>query len=124
MVRIVVVDDDVALRDVLRLVLERDPELRIVGEASSGPEAVVVAAREHPDVVMLDDRMPAGDGVDAIALLRQASPSSRIVLFTAFNEDDRMRAALIRGASTVVTKASTPAEVTDLVRRLGVQSRS
>jgi DNA-binding NarL/FixJ family response regulator len=118
-VRIVLVDDDVAVRDVLRVVLELDPELHVVAEAGSGPEGVAVVAKEHPDVVMLDDRMPDGNGIDSLALMRQASPASKIVLFTAFEDGVRLRAALEGGVTTLLTKQSTPNEVIDLVHRLG-----
>ena len=103
-VRVVIVDDQEDMRVLLRLQLKRDRRFIVVGEASDGVEAIALAEREQPDLIILDRQMPRLGGMEAIPEIRRRSPHSSIVLYTA-NTDPRMyQAALDAGALDVLDK--------------------
>jgi DNA-binding NarL/FixJ family response regulator len=83
-IEVVVCDDEPDLRLLLKVVLSRDPEIVIVGEAANGAEAVDIARSLQPDVLLLDIAMPMMDGLEALPLIREASPETRVVVFTGF----------------------------------------
>ena len=83
MIRIVIADDHPIVRDGLTAILERDPGIEVVGQASGGREAVTLVERLAPDVVLMDLRMPDGDGVAAITALRAQSPSTPRITWAA-----------------------------------------
>lgn len=97
-IRVAVCDDVSDFRLMMRLVLEEDPEITVVGEARDGAEAVDVAAETAADVVLLDLAMPRMDGLEAIPLIRSRAPSSRIVVLSGFGEGPASRSALQLGA--------------------------
>jgi DNA-binding NarL/FixJ family response regulator len=112
-----VVDDHVAVRAGLRLILEREPGLRVVGEASSGEAAVDLAARRRPDVVVMDIQMGQGiDGFEATRQLLAAGHDPAVVLFTGFGERTMLVDGLGCGARGFVVKDAEPAEVVRAVR--------
>ncbi len=120
-VRVLVVDDHaIARAGIVRLLSSAgaagsDPALRIVGEASSGEEAVAAWRQLRPDVVLMDLRMPGGDGIDAIARIRREDPQARIVALTAFTNDDLVAGAIRAGARGYVGKSATVAELVGAV---------
>lgn len=119
MIRVVIADDHPIVRDGLAAILQRDPEITVVGEASGGREAVAVIAREQPDVVLMDLRMPAGDGVDAIvALRRESATSPRILVLTTYDTDNDIRRALAAGADGYLLKDTPRAELLAAVHQL------
>jgi DNA-binding NarL/FixJ family response regulator len=89
-VRVVVADDYQPFRVMMRYILEDDPEIELVGEAGDGAAAVDLVAELHPDVILLDLAMPRLDGWEAIPLIRERSPETRIVVLSGFPEE-RMR---------------------------------
>lgn len=118
-IRIVIADDHPIVRDGLAALLQRDPDIAVVGEASGGREAVAVIAREQPDVVLMDLRMPDGDGVEAITELRRASRlTPRILVLTTYDTDNDIRRALEAGADGYLLKDTPRAELLAAVRQL------
>ena len=89
-VRVVVADDYLPFRVMVRYILEVDPEIELVGEAADGAAAVAVVEELRPDVILLDIAMPRLDGWEAIPLIRERSPETRIVILSGFPEE-RMR---------------------------------
>lgn len=118
-VRTIVVDDDADIRVLLHLVLGRDERFDIVGEVGDGKEAVALCARLRPDLVVLDRQMPVMGGLQAIPLIHQRSPDTKIVLYTAAGEPDTEEAARAAGAIGVLHKQRPAPDVAgDLVRLL------
>ena len=117
MTTVVIVDDDELVRIGLRTILDAEPDLRTVGEASSAAESVSVVSRTGPDVVLMDVRMPGGDGLQATRLLlsRSAHPP-RVLVLTTFENDDYVYDALRIGASGFLLKRATPDQIVDAVR--------
>ena len=105
-IRVLLVDDVRELRRLVRLVLEEDPAIEVVGEASDGREGVEGAARVQPDVVLLDLSMPDMDGLEAIPLIRERAPDARIVVLSGHEAGRVSLEALQQGATRFVNKAS------------------
>ncbi|KRC87356.1 LuxR family transcriptional regulator [Terrabacter sp. Root85] len=116
MTTVVVVDDHRLVRAGLRTIIDASDDLRVVGEAADGAEAVVVVGDLGPDVVLMDLSMPGVDGVEAIRRLRAAGTTSPVVVLTSFAEADRVRAAVEAGAIGYLLKDSEPGDVLDAVR--------
>ena len=102
---VALVDDRPEARVLLRLQFARDPRFEVVGEAADGDEAIVLAERTRPDLMILDHRMPRLGGVEATAEIRKVSPGTAIVLYTATADDRTYQAALAAGALEVFDKA-------------------
>ncbi|HEU0169851.1 MAG TPA: response regulator transcription factor [Acidimicrobiales bacterium] len=120
-IRVLVADDQELVRTGFRLILETEDDIVVVGQAADGVEAVDLARRHRPDVVLMDVRMPTLDGIEATARLvgPDASPPApvRVLMLTTFDMDDYVYAALRNGASGFLLK-DTPPE--DLVRAIRV----
>ncbi|CAA9313890.1 MAG: Two-component transcriptional response regulator, LuxR family [uncultured Friedmanniella sp.] len=115
-VRVLVVDDNELLRAGLVTVLRSDARLEVVGEAASGPAAVRQALDLRPDVVLMDVEMPGGDGITAIARLREQAPAVRCLVLTMFDLDDYVVDALRAGATGFLLKTTEAATLTAAVR--------
>ncbi|MEV4887959.1 response regulator transcription factor [Nonomuraea sp. NPDC055795] len=111
MIRILLADDEAMIRAGIKAILGADPELEVVAEAADGKEAVDLAISHHPDVVLLDIRMPRMDGLAAAAEIRRAAPGSAVVILTTFGEDDYIAKALDVGASGFLLKSGDPREL-------------
>ncbi|MGI5267559.1 response regulator [Nonomuraea sp. CA-218870] len=116
MIRILLADDETMIRAGVRAILASDPELEVVAEAGDGREAVDLAISHHPDVALLDIRMPRLDGLAAAAELRRAAPGTGVVMLTTFGEDDYIAKALELGASGFLLKSGDPRELLAGVR--------
>ena len=103
-IRVLIVDDHLIVREGLRLILETESGFDLVGEASDGAEGLEMAQSLHPDVILMDLRMPGMDGLTAIEHLRRDQPEIAIVILTTFNEDDLMRKGLGLGARGYLLK--------------------
>ncbi|MDN5558267.1 MAG: response regulator transcription factor [Ruaniaceae bacterium] len=117
-IRIVVVDDHPIVRDGLVGIFSSEPGLEIVGEAASGPEGVVVIEQARPDVVLMDLRMPGGDGVDAIRTLVERDTQARILVLTTYDTDHDILAALGAGAHGYLLKDAPRADLIRAVQDL------
>ncbi len=116
--RVVIVDDDPLVRAGLSMILRGSPTITVVAEADDGEHAQVVVARERPDVVLMDIRMPRRDGISAtVGLLAMAHPPKVIVL-TTFDTDDLVLAALRAGASGFLLKDTPPRKIVEAVHRV------
>lgn len=118
-VRVLVADDQPLIRHSLRLVLDDTPDLRVVAEAGSGDEAVTLARATVPDVVLMDVRMPGGDGIAATRRI-VAEPglaATRVLVLSMFELDELVHGALRAGASGFLLKDAEPATLVDAVRR-------
>lgn len=114
--RIVVVDDHPVVRDGVRSMLSSAPDFEVVGEASSGPEAVALVLEEDPDVVVMDLRMPDGDGVAAVGELTRLGARARVLVLTTFDTDSDTVAAIEAGATGYLLKDTPAAEIFRAVR--------
>ncbi len=116
MIRVVVADDEALVRAGVRAVVTAQGDIEVVGEAGDGPEAVRLVGRLLPDVVLLDVRMPGGDGLDAAARIRRSHPETAVVMLTLFDEDAYVSAALDDGVSGFLLKTGDPEELLTGVR--------
>ncbi|PJN35549.1 DNA-binding response regulator [Streptomyces sp. CB02959] len=118
-VSVVIADDQEMVRTGFRLILESQPDIRVVGEAADGVEAVEAVRRLRPDVCLMDIRMPKLDGLEATKLVRQdaggATSGTKIVVVTTFDLDEYVYGALRAGASGFVVKNSGPRLLTEAV---------
>ena len=103
-IRVVVADDSPEVRLLVRVVLEDDADFRVEGEATDGQEAVDLAATLHPDLLLLDLSMPRMDGHQALPLILEASPETRVVVLSAFPADRVARRLLDAGAHLFLDK--------------------
>jgi DNA-binding NarL/FixJ family response regulator len=115
-ISVLVVDDHVIVRHGLRGMLAAEPDLDVVGEAGSGPEAVAMVGVHGPDVVLMDLRMPGGDGVAATAAITKAHAGSRVVVLTTYDTDADILRAVEAGAAGYLLKDCSQAELTSAIR--------
>ena len=111
MTRVLIADDDHLMRAGLAGLLTADPEIEIVGQASTGREAVDQARRLSPDVVLMDVRMPDLDGIGATRELSRVAPAAKVLILTTFEEDDYVFGALRAGASGFLLKRTRPEDL-------------
>jgi DNA-binding NarL/FixJ family response regulator len=111
MIRIVVADDQAAVRDALAAMLDLLPDIEVVGSAADGEQALVLVAEHAPDVVLMDLHMPGCDGVEATARIRDLHPRTRVVVLTTYADDTSVLAALRAGALGYLTKESGREEI-------------
>ena len=114
--QILVVDDHAILRSGLRLLIDAQPTLNVVGEAGSGADAVTQARALQPDLILLDLSMPDGDGLSIIATLRSVAPQARILILTMHDDTSHLRQALDAGASGYVLKNAVDQELLMAIR--------
>jgi DNA-binding NarL/FixJ family response regulator len=117
-IRVVVADDQVLVRSGFTMLLSGEPDIEVVGEASNGAEAVALAASEHPDVMLMDVRMPVMDGLEATRRITddESLASTRVVILTTFDLDEYVHEALRAGASGFLLKDTLPGDLLNAVR--------
>ena len=115
-IRILIADDHPIVREGLGAVLETQPDFEIVGEASTGAQAVERAAALRPDVMLLDLELPELDGVAALRAIRAANPAAKVIIFTAFDTDERILAAVQAGAQGYLLKGAPRDELFQAIR--------
>jgi DNA-binding NarL/FixJ family response regulator len=113
---VLIADDQVLVRDGFRAIIEREPDLDVVGEAGDGVEAVEVVDRLRPDVVLMDIRMPRVDGLQATRLLMARRQPPRILVLTTFDRNDWVYDALRAGASGFLLKDVRAGQLTEAIR--------
>ncbi len=105
-IRVLVADDHAVLRQALRYMLESQPGLEVVGEAANGRDAVDMAEKLQPDVVLMDTVMPGLNGIEATRQIRRRMPKVKVLMLTGYQEDEQVAGALKAGASGYVIKKS------------------
>ena len=114
-IRVLLADDQALVRGGLRLILDAEPDIEVVGEAADGSEAVVQALQSRPDLVLMDVRMPVLDGIEATARLLAELPATRVVMLTTFDLDEYVIDAFRAGASGFLLKTVPPSRLVDAV---------
>lgn len=115
-IRVALADDQRLLREGVRIILEAAADMTIVGVAEDGLDAIALAAKEQPDVMLLDIRMPRCDGIEATPRILQASPQTRVVLLTTFDMPDLVIEGTRAGASGFLLKDSSAEQLCAAVR--------
>jgi DNA-binding NarL/FixJ family response regulator len=115
-ITVVIVDDQDLVREGLRMLLEAEPDLRVMGEAGDGSEALAEVRRADPDVVLMDVRMPVVDGIEATARLVREGCRARILMLTTFDLDEYVYRAMKAGASGFLLKDASRGQLAEAVR--------
>lgn len=116
-VRVLIVDDQQLVRAGLLMLCRTADDLDVVGEAATGSEAVRLADRLRPEVILMDLRMPGMDGIRATESILATQPTARVVVLTTFDDDDHLYPALAAGACGFLVKDASPAELLSGIRR-------
>jgi DNA-binding NarL/FixJ family response regulator len=114
-VRVLICDDQALVRGGFRAILDARPEIEVVGEAENGAQAVSLAERRHPDVILMDIRMPVLDGIEATRKLVADGSQARVIVLTTFDLDEYVHAAIRAGASGFLLKDVTPAKLVEAI---------
>lgn len=115
-ISVLIADDHEVVRDGIKELLRRQPDIEIAGEASNGKEAIERARELHPDVVLLDISMPELSGLEAINIIRQVTPPPAVVVLTMYDKDAYLKQLFLAGAKGFVLKASPSREIVDAIR--------
>ena len=115
-IRVLIADDHAIVREGLRAVVGSEPDMRVVGEAKTGREAIELSAARRPDIVLMDIQMPAMNGIEATRRVLDANPDVGVVVLTMFEDDDSVFSAMRAGARGYVLKGAPPAEILKVVR--------
>lgn len=115
-IRVLIADDHAVVREGLKLLLDLEEDITVVGEASDGRDAVEKAGALAPDVVLMDLVMPGMDGVEATRAVKEVRPEIKVLVLTSFADDDRMVPALAAGATGYLMKDTMPEALVDAVR--------
>jgi DNA-binding NarL/FixJ family response regulator len=117
-IRVLLVDDQQLVRTGLRMILADEHDIEVVGEARDGLEAIDAAARTHPDIAVMDVRMPVMDGIEATRRLVQGATAPRVLVLTTFDADESVVEALRAGASGFLLKDVAPDRFVEAIRIL------
>ena len=109
------VDDHEVVREGLRTLVAKQPGLSIVGEAASVKDAIQVAARAKPDVVIMDIRLPDGTGIEACRTIREARPETGVIMLTSYADDEALFASILAGAAGYLLKDARSQTVLDAI---------
>jgi DNA-binding NarL/FixJ family response regulator len=123
LINVLSVDDHPLVREGIAAILEAEPDMRLVGEATNGREALQSFRRHRPDVTLMDLAMPEVDGIAAIARIRSEFSTARIIVLTSYSGDARMLAALKAGASGYLLKHTLRRELLDAIRSVNAGLR-
>jgi two-component system NarL family response regulator len=115
-IRVLLVDDHWALRDGLGLVIGKEPDMRLVGEAATGEQAIEQFQRLMPDITVMDIGMPGICGVTAMQQIRRDFPNAKIIILTTYRGDVRIKRALESGAAGFILKSASPQEFAGAIR--------
>lgn len=117
-IRVLVVDDHPVVRHGVQHLLDNDPDLEVVGEATTGPEVLKRMEAIHPDVVLLDIRLPGSDGVEITQHLRRAHPDVKVIILTAYRDDEYLLGALRAGAHGYLLKQASHETLAGAIRKV------
>ncbi|OGW69230.1 MAG: hypothetical protein A3A88_01410, partial [Nitrospirae bacterium RIFCSPLOWO2_01_FULL_62_17] len=115
---VLLVDDHAVVREGLKMVLARDPQIKVVGEAGTADAAVAEAKRLKPDVILMDIRLPGTDGVQACSDILEQWPQMRVLFLTSFADDDTVLAAVLAGAHGYLIKEIGVETLVDSIKRV------
>jgi DNA-binding NarL/FixJ family response regulator len=115
-IRVVIADDHAVVRQGLRTFLDLQDDMEVVGEAADGAEAVELAERHQPDIVLVDLVMPGVDGLEALRTLRERVPTARAIVLSSFIDDDKLLPAVRSGAAGYLLKDVQPQELVAAIR--------
>jgi len=115
-IRVLVVDDQSLIREGLAIILDTQPDIQVVGQASDGREAVKQVAQLKPDVVLMDVRMPLMDGIKATRQIKETNPHVQVIILTTYDEDELVFDGIRAGASGYLLKDITRRRLADAVR--------
>jgi DNA-binding NarL/FixJ family response regulator len=115
-IRVLIADDHTVLRDTLRLLLEMNGEVEVIGEAADGRQAIDMAEQLKPDVVLMDTAMPGLNGIEATAQIRKRMAKTKVLVLSGYGHEDQVRSALRAGASGYVLKSSSSEELLLAIR--------
>lgn len=118
MIRILVVDDHPVVREGLVALLEDESGFRLVGSAASAEDALAAVTRQRPDIILLDLELPGMDGVEAISRLAEVVPGARVIVFTAYDTDERVVGAIRAGARGYLLKGAAAEEIVRAIREV------
>ncbi|MCU0306585.1 MAG: response regulator transcription factor [Thermoleophilia bacterium] len=116
--RVAIADDHRLMLDGIKRALETAPDIRVVGEAMSGEEMLALVPRVKPDVVILDLRMPRGDGLSTLAELRRGYPDIKVIILSMFEDSEHIERALHQGAHGYVVKSINPLDLPSTIRQV------
>jgi len=121
--RVLLVDDHALVRHGFRRILEDDPEIQVVGEASNGQEAVRLAAKEKPAVIVMDCAMPEMNGLEATRKILEAQPTAAILMLSMHSEDTLVRQAMDAGARGYILKNAMDLDLANAIKRVAKGER-
>lgn len=117
-IKVLIADDHAVVRAGLATLLGTEDDIEVVAQAKNGNEAISKALETHPDVIIMDLRMPETDGAEATVELQRRLPSAKVLVLTSFGEADGVAHALESGAAGAITKTAEDAELVSVVRRI------
>lgn len=117
-IKVLIADDHAVVRAGLATLLGTEDDIEVVAQAKNGNEAISKALEAHPDVVIMDLRMPETDGAEATVEMQRRLPSAKVLVLTSFGEADGVAHALESGAAGAITKTAEDAELVSVVRRI------
>lgn len=115
-IRVLIVDDHPMMRDGLRSTIELENDMRVIGEAVDGAQAIEMYTALRPDVTLLDLQMPNVDGLQALTAIRKSQPNASVVVFTIYPGDARVTQALTLGATSYLLKSASSEEIIGAIR--------
>ena len=116
-IRVLIADDEALVRSGIRLIVESQSDLEVVGEASDGAQAALLARDLKPHVVLMDVQMPLADGLEATRrILRSKTPEVRVLMLTTFDRDEYLHEAMKAGASGFLLKSTPPEQLVNAIR--------
>ncbi len=118
MIKVVIADDVPLLKESLKLVIEDDPDIKVVGLARNGREAFEICKKEKPDIVLMDLMMPDCNGIEGTKLIKSFNKNIKVVILTLFNSDDNLSHAIKNGADGYITKDIGPKELQQTIRSI------
>jgi two-component system NarL family response regulator len=122
-IRVLVADDHFVVRMGLRAVIDPEPDMKVVAEANTGQQAVQLFQHHHPDVTLMDLRMPVMNGVEATRAIREDSPNARVIVLTTYDGDEDIYRALEAGARAYLLKEMQREELLEVIRAVHAGQR-